>query len=153
MDHSLLFAKIEELYPEYVRVLADVCEIESPTSYKEGVDAVGRYFVALAEKRGWNIEIEHDEAAGDPICITLNPDASDEPFCLSGHIDTVHPLGLFKKPRVRIEENCIYGPGVLDCKGGVVASFLAMDALWRCGFNKRPRKLLRSAPLPWHSWV
>ena len=31
-----------------------------------------------------------------------------------------------------------YGPGVLDCKGGVVASFLAMDALDRCGFRARP---------------
>ena len=65
-----------------------------------------------------------------------------DPICLSGHLDTVHPLGLFKEPRVRIEDNCLYGPGALDCKGGVVASFFAMDALWRCGFDRRPVKLI-----------
>ncbi len=142
MDHEVLFVKIEELYPEYIGILAQACDIESPTTFKEGVDAVGKFLVSLAEKRGWAVEVENEQVAGDPICITLNPDAPGAPVCLSGHIDTVHPVGLFKEPRVHRDEKCLYGPGALDCKGGVVASFLAMDALDRCGFRSRPVKLI-----------
>lgn len=36
----------------------------------------------------------------------------------------------------------MYGPGVLDCKGGVAASLLAMEALETCGFTSRPVKLI-----------
>jgi glutamate carboxypeptidase len=36
----------------------------------------------------------------------------------------------------------MYGPGVIDCKGGVVAAVMAMDALMLCAFRKRPVKLI-----------
>ena len=142
MDHNKIFDTIEELAEEYVKILADACYIESPTSFKNGVDECGRFFVTIAKKLDWQVEIQRDEDAGDPICITMNPDSPLAPICLSGHIDTVHPIGHFKEPRVRIEGNCLYGPGALDCKGGVVASLLAMHALKECGFEKRPIKLI-----------
>ena len=142
MDHNKIFEKINTLYKEYVNVLADVCYIESPTSFKEGVDECGRYIIDLARKLGWEVEVQHDEVAGDPFCITMNPDSPLAHICLSGHIDTVHPIGHFKEPRVRVEDNCLYGPGALDCKGGVVASLLAMHALKECGFTARPIKLI-----------
>lgn len=137
-----LFEEIDRLYPEYLDFLEDVAKIESPTRHKEGVNAVGKYFIDKAQKHGWKIETLHEEAAGDVVCITMNPDAKAAPIALSGHIDTVHPLGLFKDPIVRRDEEKMYGPGVLDCKGGVVAAFLAMDALERCGFKERPIMLL-----------
>ena len=134
MDHSILFEKIDNLFPKYVKVWEDACNIESPTDCKEGVDKVGSYFADLARARGWDVEIFEHSVAGNVVCITMNADSERAPICLSGHIDTVHPIGLFGNPAVRIEDGKIYGPGVLDCKGGVVASFLAMDALDRCGF-------------------
>ena len=142
MDHKLLFDKIDDLYPEYVKVWKDVSDIESPTDCKEGVDKVGRYFASLAESHGWKVEMFRQEVAGDVVCITMNSGSKNDPVCLSGHIDTVHPIGLFGNPAVRIGDGKIYGPGVLDCKGGVVASFLAMDALDKCGFKDRPIMLL-----------
>lgn len=142
MDHKKIFDMIDSLSEEYVQILADACYIESPTACKERVDECGRFFVAIAERLGWKVEIQRDEDAGDPICITMNPESLLEPICFSGHIDTVHPVGHFKEPRVRIEDNCLYGPGSLDCKGGVVASLLAMHALRECGFTKRPIKLI-----------
>ena len=36
----------------------------------------------------------------------------------------------------------MYGPGVIDCKGGVVAAVMAMDALMRSNYRKRPIKLI-----------
>ena len=40
-----LFERIVELEKEYINFWIDVCKIESPTEYKEGVDRVGRYFM------------------------------------------------------------------------------------------------------------
>ena len=142
MKCEALFQKINELYPVYVKVLEDVCNIESPTSHKAGVDEVCRYFVKLAEEKGWQIEISKQDVAGDAACITMNPDAPGAPVCLSGHMDTVHPIGLFGTPAVHMDDKYMYGPGVIDCKGGCVAAMLAMDALMQVGFTDRPVKLI-----------
>jgi len=137
-----LFQKIDELYPKYIKVWEDICNIESPTNYKEGVDAVCRYFVQMADERGWEVEILKLEQSGDAACITLNPAAKGAPVCLSGHMDTVHPVGSFGTSTVRMDTEKIYGPGVIDCKGGCVAAFLAMDALDQMGFADCPVKLI-----------
>lgn len=137
-----LFDIIDGLNGQYTAVWADVCDLESPTGDKAGVDAVGAYFTEMAQKRGWQVETLQLENAGNAICITLNPEAKAPSVTFSGHIDTVHPVGLFGKPAVRRDEKNIYGPGVMDCKGGVVASFMALDALERCGFKDRPVQLI-----------
>lgn len=142
MQYKALFDTIDSLDETYLSVWEDVCNLESPTASKAGVDAVGSYFEALARQKGWPVEKLRLETAGDPVCITLNPEAPGAPVIFSGHIDTVHPVGLFGTPAVRRDEQKIFGPGVADCKGGAVASFLAMDALERCGFNARPVKLI-----------
>lgn len=140
--HQKIFESIDSLYETYLDVWEDVCNIESPTSCKAGVDAVGRHFIRMADERGWRIDIGSQEVAGDTVCITLNPEVDAQPLALSGHMDTVHPIGLFGTPAVRRENGKIYGPGVDDCKGGIVAAFLAMDALDRCGYRARPIQLL-----------
>lgn len=142
MKCQQLFETIDELYDSYLDVWEDVCNIESPTHHKAGVDAVGRYFADRARQHGWKVEVLPQPVAGDVVCITMNPDAPAAPIALSGHIDTVHPVGSFGTPAVHREGDYIYGPGVDDCKGGVVAAFLAMDALERCGFTRRPVQLL-----------
>ena len=142
MDHQTLFEEIDRLSPAYLRVWEDVCNIESPTDYKVGVDAVGSYLIARAKTLGWDVDVFEHHASGNCITITMNPNATLPPIALSGHMDTVHPLGLFGTPPVRIEGDKIYGPGVTDCKGGVVASLLCMEALQNCGYTGRPVRLI-----------
>ncbi len=142
LDCEKLFETIDSLNEEYLKFMTDICNIESPTEYKEGVDRVGKYFSDKAAQKGWLVERQSQEISGDCICITMNPDANAAPVCFSGHMDTVHPVGSFGETPVRIDEEKIYGPGVIDCKGGLAAGFLAMDALEKCGFKKRPVKLI-----------
>ncbi len=137
-----LFELIDEMYPEYLKIWEDICNIESPTAYKEGVDKVGRYFADYALARGYEVEFFRHGVSGDVVCITSNPNAAEKPITLSGHMDTVHPIGLFGTPAVKIEGDKIYGPGVTDCKGGLVVAILAMAALDKLGFDKRPVRLL-----------
>jgi len=142
MDMAKLSEILDSIESEYIEFLTDICDIESPTDYKEGVDAVGKYIIEKAKKRNWKIEINKQTVSGDAICITMNPDAKEKSVCFSGHMDTVHPIGLFEEPRVRCDKDKIYGPGTLDCKGGIVSSFMAMAALEEMGFTKRPVKLI-----------
>ena len=142
MAHKKVFEKIDELNEQYIRIWEDICNMESPTADKERVDAVGAYFIKMAQARGWRIETQEHKNAGNSICITMNADADAAPVSISGHIDTVHPVGLFGTPAVHMDEEKIYGPGVTDCKGGVLACFFAMDALFQCGFSDRPVKLI-----------
>lgn len=137
-----LFAKIDELNNFYIGVWKDICAIDSPTAYKEGVDRVGDYLIKLARERGFEIKILENEIAGNALAITINPDCKENPVVFSGHIDTVFPIGTFPSPTVTTDDEKIYGPGVMDCKGGVVASFMALDALSQCGFKSRPVKLI-----------
>jgi len=142
MNKEQLFAKIEELYDFYLDVWEDICNIESPSRYKEGIDRCSAYFVKLAEERGWQVERRAFDEAGDAVCITMNADVDARPVSLSGHLDTVHPVGSFGTPACHRDETKLYGPGVTDCKGGVVAGFLAMDALAQCGWCGRPVQLI-----------
>lgn len=137
-----VFSAIDALNDKYIGVWEEMCLLESPTANKAAVDAVGRYIADWAREMGFDVESEAMEGAGDPLCITMNPAAEGAPVVMSGHIDTVHPIGLFGTPAVRRDEKYIYGPGVVDCKGGVVAAMQVMEALKQCGFTARPVKLV-----------
>lgn len=142
MECKKIFQAIDSLEEEYIKVWVDAASIESPTDFKEGVDKVGAYIMDIAKAHGWKIEINKQPVSGDAVCITMNPGAKKAPVAISGHLDTVHPVGLFGYPPVKIEDGKIYGPGVTDCKGGVVAGILAMHALEKCGYDERPVKLI-----------
>lgn len=142
MNYQPVFQQIEALSVQYLTVWKECCECESPTIDKAAVDACGQYFIDFAKTHGWQTEVLPQPVSGNPICITMNADVNEKPLALSGHIDTVHPVGLFGDTPVRIEGDTIYGPGVTDCKGGIVAGLLAMDALEKCGYKKRPIQML-----------
>ena len=137
-----LFEEIEKLNDKYTKIWEDICNIESPTDFKEGIDKCGEYVVAWAKEMGFETELHPQSDAGDVVCITMNPNAEQKPICISGHMDTVHPKGLFGYPPVTMDGEKIYGPGVADCKGGIVAGMHAMEALKNCGFTSRAVVLL-----------
>ncbi len=133
-----VFNKIDAFSKTYLKVWKDVCNIESPTHYKKGVDDVGEYFANKARELGFKVEIVKQDVSGNVVIITMNENAKDAPISISGHIDTVHEVGSFGNPPVRIEGDKIYGPGVMDCKGGCVVGLMVMHALKECGYTDRP---------------
>lgn len=140
--YNTLFNKLDSLEKKYIQFWIDVCKIESPTEYKEGVDRVGQYFIEKAEAYGWKVEVLKQPVSGDCVCITMNPEAQARPVVFSSHMDTVHPVGFFGEEIVTCDEEKIYGPGATDCKGGAVAAFYAMEVLKNIGFTKRPVMLI-----------
>lgn len=140
--HNSVFKSIDAFTPEFIKFWEDIGNLESPTAYKEGVDRVGNYFLAYAKNEGWETEVFKHDIVGNVVCITMNASAKTQPITLSGHMDTAHKVGSFGTPAVKLDENNIYGPGVMDCKGGLVAAVLAMKALKENGFTARPVRLL-----------
>jgi acetylornithine deacetylase/succinyl-diaminopimelate desuccinylase-like protein len=94
-----LFERIDKLNDAYIKIWQDVCNIESPGIKKEQVDLAGRYIADWAKKKGWKVHIEPIKGAGDIVWITLNPEAEGQGIFLSGHLDTVHPMGLLANRR------------------------------------------------------
>ena len=144
MQSEKVISKIQQLKDKYFKVLEDVCNIESPSNNKQAVDKVNEYFINLAKSKGWAVEVFEFEEFGNVVEITLNSNVKKQPIVYSGHIDTVHPIGFFGYPPTKVdyENDKIYGPGAMDCKGGVVAGFLALEALTEIGYTDRPVKVL-----------
>ncbi len=144
MEYNIgdIFQIVNTYENEYIDFWARLAEVESPTNYKEGVDRAVALAAQLADKMSWQIKIQTEKISGSPICITMNPDACGKPLVLSGHMDTVHAVGTFGDKPVRIEDGKIYGPGVCDCKGGIVAALYAMRVLSEAGFTERPIRLI-----------
>ena len=140
--HKLIFDTIDSLAEKYIGVWEDICNIESPTDEKRGVDAVCGYITELCRVLGFSVEVCRQAVSGDVAAITMNPDADGAPICLSGHMDTVHPVGSFGTPAVKKDDEKIYGPGVCDCKGGIAGALLAMEALLSVGYRERPVRLI-----------
>lgn len=138
MIDSIIQAKV----PQYRKIWEEICNIESPTAYKEGVDAVGQYIIRWAKEKGFQVTSLPQSVSGDPLCITINPDVDAPAVSMGAHMDTVHPVGTFGSPAVRVEGDTIYGPGVCDCKGCVVMGMLVLDVLEESGYRARPVKLL-----------
>lgn len=139
---ELVFNELNKLEEKYINVWKEFSEIESPSNFKEGVDKASGYIAEIAKSIGYVIEKFEHPVSGDVVCITMNSESTEKPIVLSGHVDTVHPVGSYGSPAVKMDSEKIYGPGVTDCKGGIVSSLYAMEALLKCGYKKRPVKLL-----------
>ena len=133
---------LDLLEEKYISVWNDICNIESPTWDKAGVDAVGEYCATLGKALEYKIETKQIKTAGNVVIITMNPDAVGKPFCISGHMDTVHEKGSFGTPAAKIKDGRIYAPGALDCKGGIVAGLYAMETMKILGYKTRPVMML-----------
>ncbi|MBA8845382.1 glutamate carboxypeptidase [Ochrobactrum sp. RH1CCR137] len=56
---------------------------------------------------------------------------------VSGHLDTVHPLGVINVNPYRREDGKIYGPGIQDMKGGNFVALEAMRQIARSGLTTK----------------
>lgn len=137
-----LFDIIDSLSGEYVEFLTDICNIESKSDNKEGLDRVWEIIKSHGIQRSYDIKELILEKAGNVLSLTYNPKGEKPHVCLSAHMDTVFDKGEFGYPPVKRAGDMLYGPGVIDCKGGITVSLLAIDALRRYGYNDRPVKFI-----------
>jgi len=118
---------------ELFRFLRDLVLEQSFSRNKDGVDRVGRLIVReLAELPMSCSRIEQSELGDHLLFRSPACGAGRRPILLVGHMDTVFPpeSGF---DGYREEEGRVFGPGVIDMKGGIAAAVFALKALHHCG--------------------
>jgi glutamate carboxypeptidase len=105
----------------------------SSSRFKKGVDAVGALLAESLRSSGMSLVIDRQSEVGDHL-LFRSPACRDgrAPILLFGHMDTVFPadspFNWYKEA-----EDKVYGPGVIDMKGGLVCAVYAIKALAECG--------------------
>ena len=138
-----IFKTIENNTDKYIDFLCDICSFEARAYDKETIDRMVDYISEFAKGEGLEVSRFPMEKCGDFLTVEINPGAEKAVF-LMAHMDTVHDKGVFGQPAVRREGDQIFGPGVIDCKGGIAIALLSMKALLESGFDGHVRLILTS---------
>ena len=118
---------------EYLRLhsdvlLADLKRLvlaESPSTDKRAVDACGEVLQdIMAQRIGATVEVVAREEYGNHLMFTVGK--GPKRTAVLGHFDTVWDIGRLS---LRVEEGKLYGPGILDMKGGLIQAIWATKAL------------------------
>ena len=113
-------------------------ECESPTYDRDAVNRMMALAADDARAMGARVEmIANPGRFGNSLRVQFpHPDHGKVPGILvSGHFDTVHPIGTLERNPWRIEDGRLYGPGVQDMKGGNFAMLEAAAMLHRHGWK------------------
>lgn len=140
-------AYIDSHREEMLEKLFEVVNLEGHFEEKENVEVARAWLQKELEAEGFECYVR--EVAPDRAGVLVGVLGKDRPgkaIMFSGHIDTVHHKGSFGKENpCRVEDGIIYGPGVLDMKGGLIIALYAVKALNAIGYDAHPIKFLVDA--------
>ena len=132
---------MHEMIGEYLRqeergmfkLLENLVLQPSSSRCKKGVDAVGTILAESLRSSGMSLEVVDQSEVGDHL-IFRSPACNDSrsSIILFGHMDTVFPIDSPFNWYKEIGEK-VFGPGVIDMKGGLVCAAYAIKALASCG--------------------
>lgn len=113
---------------------------ESPTLQPEAVNKM--IDLVASEFAGVPVRLERvpgTKGLADALIVHAGPE-NGAPHCIVlSHIDTVHPLGTIEKELpIRIEGDKLFGPGVMDMKGGAYMGMAALRSAALAGALTRP---------------
>ncbi|MFP5114189.1 M20 family metallopeptidase [Bacillaceae bacterium C204] len=116
------------LYDHEQAMLDDLIEFvkkESPSYDKKLVDECGTYLTHLFQRRlDVSYELIKETKVGNHMKFTIGE--GEHQILIIGHFDTVWEKGRLNLKR---EGNKLYGPGILDMKGGIIQSLWAIKAI------------------------
>ena len=118
-----------------VELLRELVEIESPSG-SPGTRAVASRFAVELERLG----LETTLLDGDHLRAEIP--GRGAPLLLSGHVDTVWPLGTLAEMPFRITGDRAFGPGIYDMKAGLV---LLLEAIRRSEGDRRALRVFLTA--------
>ncbi len=143
VSKDLLFQTVEANKDRYTDFLCKICSFEARAYDKDTIDQMVDYITEYAKGEGFCVKRKKMQKCGDFLVIDIN-EGKEKSCMFMAHTDTVHDKGIFGEPAVKIEGDKMYGPGVIDCKGGIAIALLAMKALYENGFDKHVRLVLTS---------
>jgi Acetylornithine deacetylase/Succinyl-diaminopimelate desuccinylase and related deacylases len=109
---------MKELDNEALQILSKFVNMDSGSCDKNDVDRFVDYVAAEFGRTGMEVSKIRQENAGDFLECTTG--RGRRKILLLGHMDTVFSSGTASKRAFKEEGSCLYGPGVLDMKGGIL---------------------------------
>lgn len=126
VDRALTHVKTRE--QDLFSLLRELVLIPSYTGDKSGVDRVGAAIRKRLEGLGLKLETVSVREFGDHLIFRTRASQNQPYILVTGHMDTVFPeesgFNWYREDGPRI-----HGPGVIDMKGGLVATIGAVQAL------------------------
>lgn len=117
----------------YLKELEYLVNIDSVSTAAEGTAKIAAFMREKYEGLGWQVKAHQFNDAIGPCLEISNQSAARYDVLLLAHMDTVFPLGTAKERPFSIEGDRAYGPGVVDCKAGMLSGFYALSALEKAG--------------------
>jgi glutamate carboxypeptidase len=140
--HRLL-SYLRERRPAMVDLLQRLALAESPSDNPKAVAAALALLASELEHAGMTVRRFRGRVSGGML-LARPPRARAVPRSrrhqmpfqlLIGHCDTVWPVGTVRRMPVRVEGETLWGPGVLDMKGGLVQMLYALRAVNELGLH------------------
>lgn len=122
----------------YLADLGQLVNRDCGTLYKAGVDEVIDWLENRVVSWGAEVERRPEKQYGDMLLARWRGSGRGR-FLLTGHADTVYPVGTAaKRPMRRAEDdaNHLLGPGVTDMKSGLLLGLYAVAALRAVGLDE-----------------
>ena len=114
--------------------LRTLVNIDSPTGYGPGITQVQDTIAMWLKNLGARVENVSLPSGGYNTVATFTGGGHGKIMMLA-HADTVFKVGTAAENPFRINDGKIYGPGVIDCKGGIVLGIYAMNLLQKKQFR------------------
>jgi glutamate carboxypeptidase len=138
MDLASLVREVEKYtqqrLPQYIEELRELCAIDSDSYNKPGLDEMALCLAERLRGIGMHVDIIRRKQWGNDLFGVLSGTGHGN-ILLLGHIDTVYPSGTAAERPLRVEGNTVYGPGVCDMKGCILAAIYGIEALQAAGFR------------------
>jgi glutamate carboxypeptidase len=128
---------------EMVALLTEMAEAESPSHDGPAQEKVRLMLSDQLSSLGLEVERIEGAEGCDHLRAELPSGAggrSDQ--LLLGHFDTVWPVGTLARMPVEVRDDCLFGPGVFDMKGGLVQMLFALRANLELGIEMPCRPVL-----------
>lgn len=127
-----------------VKRLAELTALDAPS----GDAAALKRVATLIEP--WLVELgarvtHHEGPAGPHLEAELGVASGEGETLVLCHYDTVWPTGTVAARSFRVEDDVAYGPGVVDMRGGIVATLGALAILRDLGVLELPVRVLITA--------
>ena len=134
---ELLSASIDEV-PAYLETLKALVLTESGSRDADGLAAVADQLEMHLTELGFTTERHPSTAAdgaGADTVVGVKFGTGRQKVLLMAHMDTVYEKGILETEPYREDGNLIYGPGIVDAKGGIAMILHTLRVLDRIGWD------------------
>ncbi|MBP2636268.1 MAG: Carboxypeptidase precursor [Firmicutes bacterium] len=125
-----IFEACKKVQPDLINLWRDIVNIDTGTGYSKGLKQVGEIISEFCIRQGMQVERYPVNGPQSEFNICARrKGAGEKSILLLAHMDTVFPEGTAVERPFRTDSEWAYGPGVSDCKGGIVLALYAMEIL------------------------